>query len=222
MAYFNEKKSKTGSMIKVAMVEDDVGIRQAIETYLSIQSNIQFIAAVDSVELMLESLDQKKIPDIILMDIQLPGMSGIDGIRKIKKSFSEIDIIMLTIYHDEEKIFQSLCAGASGYLLKNTPLDELKEAVETLYLGGAPMSPQIARKVIHYFNPKQPIGDPAELTAKERQVVQALVDGLSYKMISDQMAVSIDTVRFHIKNIYKKLHVNSKGEVVSRFMKGQI
>lgn len=210
-------------MIKVGIVEDNVKIRDLIQRYLEMQEGINCMTAVDSVEEMLDRLKENEKPDIILMDIQLPGMSGIEGIGIIKKDFPEIDIIMLTVYHDSHKIFDSLKAGASGYLLKHTSLPEIKEAVEDLAKGGAPMSPQIARKVIQYFNKpivkKKPESD---LTAREQDIVNGLVDGLSYKMIADRFDISIDTVRAHIRNIYKKLHVNSKGEVIAKSLRGEI
>jgi len=210
-------------MIQVGIVEDNTKIRNLIQRYLDMQDGISCKVAVDSVEDMLEHLKKHDHPDIILMDIQLPGMSGIDGIGIIKKDYPEIDIIMLTVYHDSHKIFDSLVAGASGYLLKHTSLPEIKEAVEDLAKGGAPMSPQIARKVIQYFNKPAVKKKPeSDLTAREQDIVNGLVDGLSYKMIADRFDISIDTVRAHIRNIYKKLHVNSKAEVIAKSLRGQI
>lgn len=210
-------------MIKVGIVEDNVKIRNLIQRYLDMQDGISCSVAVDSVEEMLDYLKEKELPDILLMDIQLPGMSGIEGIGIIKQDYPEIDIIMLTVYHDSHKIFDSLKAGASGYLLKHTSLPEIKDAVEDLAKGGAPMSPQIARKVIQYFNTNQVKKKPeSDLTAREQDIVNGLVDGLSYKMIADRYDISIDTVRAHIRNIYKKLHVNSKAEVIAKSLRGEI
>jgi DNA-binding NarL/FixJ family response regulator len=210
-------------MVKVGIVEDNVKIRNLIQRYLDMQDGISCRVAVDSVEEMLDYLKEKELPDILLMDIQLPGMSGIEGIGIIKQDYPEIDIIMLTVYHDSHKIFDSLKAGASGYLLKHTSLPEIKEAVEDLAKGGAPMSPQIARKVIQYFNTTQMKKKPeSDLTAREQDIVNGLVDGLSYKMIADRYDISIDTVRAHIRNIYKKLHVNSKAEVIAKSLRGEI
>jgi DNA-binding NarL/FixJ family response regulator len=155
------------------------------------------------------------------MDIGLPGMSGIDGMKLIKQDYPDVDIVMLTVYNDADKIFQSLCAGATGYLLKNTPLEEIKEGIELLTRGGSPMSPQIARKVIDFFgSEKKKVASP--LSEKEKEIVVGLVDGLSYKLIADRMSISLETVRFHIKNIYRKLHVHSKAEVISKSLKGEI
>jgi len=143
--------------------------------------------------------------------------------KLIKNQHPEIEIIILTVYHDSHKIFDSLCAGASGYLLKHTSLPEIKEAIETLVDGGSPMSPQIARKVIDYFKKPEIKKEPeSELTPREQEIVVGLVDGLSYKMIADRMGIAIDTVRAHIRNIYKKLHVNSKAEVIAKSLRGEI
>jgi len=210
-------------MIKVGIVEDNVKIRNLIQRYLDMQDGISCSVAVDSVEEMLDYLKEQELPDILLMDIQLPGMSGIEGIGIIKQDYPEIDIIMLTVYHDSHKIFDSLKAGASGYLLKHTSLPEIKDAVEDLAKGGAPMSPQIARKVIQYFNTNQAKKKPeSNLTAREQDIVNGLVDGLSYKMIAARYDISIDTVRAHIRHIYKKLHVNSKAEVIAKSLRGEI
>ncbi|TVQ67668.1 MAG: DNA-binding response regulator [Balneolaceae bacterium] len=210
-------------MIEIGIVEDNVKIRNLIQKYLDMQETMSCKTAVDSVEEMLEFLKENRSPDVLLMDIQLPGMSGIQGIEIIKKEYPQIEIIMLTIYHDSHKIFDSLVAGASGYLLKHTSLTGIKESIETLMQGGAPMSPQIARKVIQHFKQPEPKKNPdSELTLREQDVVNGLVDGLSYKMIADRYDISIDTVRAHIRNIYRKLHVNSKAEVIAKSLRGEI
>lgn len=207
----------------VGIVEDNKKIRDLIQRYLDMQENFECPVAVDSVEEMLEFLEGHLKPEVILMDIQLPGMSGIKGIEIIKGKYPEIEIIMLTIYHDSHKIFDSLKAGASGYLLKHTSLPEIKESIETLLKGGAPMSPQIARKVITHFSSQVPKkNEDSMLTSREQDIVNGLVDGLSYKMIADRLDISIDTVRAHIRNIYKKLHVNSKAEVIAKSLRGEI
>ncbi len=210
-------------MITIGIVEDNVKIRSLIQRYLDMQENMSCKVALDSVEEMLEHLKNYDKPDVLLMDIQLPGMSGIEGIGIIKEEYPEIEIMMLTVYHDSHKIFDSLVAGASGYLLKHTSLPEIKESVETLADGGAPMSPQIARKVIQHFSDSEKKKKPeSNLTAREQDIVNGLVDGLSYKLIADRFDISIDTVRAHIRNIYKKLHVNSKAEVIAKSLRGEI
>jgi len=209
-------------MISLAIIEDDEEIRAGIQKYLNKQSGLSCKIAEESVEDYLAQQTEDNFPDVILMDIGLPGMSGIDGIKLIKQQHPDINIIMLTIYHDSHKIFEALRAGASGYLLKNTPLAEIKEAIEQLQAGGAPMSPQIARKVIEYFNAPNKPAPASPLTAKEKEIVVGLVDGLSYKLIADRMSISVETVRFHIKNIYQKLHVHSKAEVITKSLRGEI
>lgn len=207
----------------VGIVEDNKKIRDLIQRYLDMQDELSCPVAVDSVEEMLEYLEEHPAPDVILMDIQLPGMSGIKGISLIKEKYEDVDIIMLTIYHDSHKIFNALRAGASGYLLKHTSLPEIKESILKLIDGGAPMSPQIARKVINHFQENAPKKNTdSDLTPREHDIVNGLVDGLSYKMIADRYDISIDTVRAHIRNIYKKLHVNSKAEVIAKSLKGEI
>jgi len=207
----------------VGIVEDNKKIRNLIQRYLDMQDELSCPVAVESVEEMIDYLDEHPQPDVILMDIQLPGMSGIKGISLIKNKYEDIDIIMLTVYHDSHKIFNALRAGASGYLLKHTSLPEIKESILKLVEGGAPMSPQIARKVINHFQENAPKKDSdSDLTPREHDIVNGLVDGLSYKMIADRYDISIDTVRAHIRNIYRKLHVNSKAEVIAKSLKGEI
>jgi DNA-binding NarL/FixJ family response regulator len=209
-------------MISVAIVEDDLEVRQAICDYLNSQPAMLCELAEETVEAFLRRLYADDLPDVILMDIGLPGMSGISGIKIIKEKYPDIDIIMLTVHKDPHKIFQSLCAGASGYLLKSAPFAEIKTAIEELYSGGAPMSPQIARRVIEYFHPEKTSQSQSPLTDKEKEVVLCLVDGLSYKMIADKIGVSIETVRTHIKHIYSKLHVHCKADVIRKSLSGEI
>ncbi len=211
-------------MIGIAIIEDDPQIRSALKGYLDLQPEFEKTSVFHTAEIFIDYLrSNNDPPHVILMDIGLPGMSGIEGMRLITEIYPEIDIIMLTVYHEPEKIFQSLCAGASGYLLKNTPMEQIKEGIISLKNGCSPMSPQIARKVIEFFssNSKPPLKN-AILSIREKEIVIGLVDGLSYKLIADRLNISIETVRFHIKNIYKKLHVNSKAEVISKSLRGEI
>jgi len=210
-------------MILVGIIEDDEQIRNGVQTYLNRQDNFACDWSYGSVEEFLKNLSQTTIPNVLIMDLGLPGMSGIEGMKIIKEKFPNVDIIVFSVYNDPKKIFDSLCAGATGYLLKNTPLDEIKEGIELLAKGGSPMSPQIARKVIEHFGQtakKKEVESP--LSAKEKEIVIGLVDGLSYKLIADRMDISIETVRFHIKNIYRKLQVHGKAEVISKSLRGEI
>ncbi len=209
-------------MISVAIVEDDHIIREGVERYLDQQEDICCVRACVSVEELLQVLNEESYPEVILMDIGLPGMSGISGIRLISERFPEISLIMFTIHNDSHKIFQSLCSGASGYLLKNTPFPKIAEAVRIVAAGGSFMSPQIARKVIGFFRNGEKRTPEKTLTDKEKEIVLSLVDGLSYKMIADSHSITIETVRTHIKNIYKKLHVHCKADVIRKSLSGEI
>ena len=209
-------------MAQVGIIEDNKKIRQLMQRYLDMQEDMSCLVATESVEEMLDYLMTYPHPNVLLMDIQLPGMSGIEGMKIIQQKYPDIEIIMLTVYHDSHKIFDSLKAGASGYLLKHTSLPEIKDAIELLMQGGAPMSPQIARKVITHFNDRGQKQQESNLTNREQDIVNGLVDGLSYKLIADRLDISIDTVRAHIRNIYKKLHVNSKAEVIAKSLRGEL
>lgn len=209
-------------MIHVAIIEDDQVIRDGIQEYLNNQSEMTCDTAKETVESFLAVLNIENMPDVILMDIGLPGMSGISGIKIIKEKYSDINILMFTVYLDSHKIFQSLCAGASGYLLKNIPFSQIKSAIEIVQSGGSFMSPQIARKVIDHFQEGRKKIIKSPLTEKEKEIVLGLVDGLSYKMIAEKGFISLETVRTHIKNIYKKLHVHCKAEVIKKSLSGEI
>lgn len=216
-------------MLTLSIVEDNPDIREGLCRYFETQTGIVCSVVCDSMEEFFISVSKNHPPDVILLDIGLPGMSGLEGITIIKEQFPKTDIIILTVYNDTNKIFEALCTGASGYLLKDTPLDRIKEAVETAHEGGAIMSPKIARKVFEFFGQLPAVPSAAKLpkedsvlTDREREIVQALVDGLSYKLVAARLGIAIDTVRAHIKRIYGKLHVNSKVEVVSKALKREI
>lgn len=209
-------------MIFVGIVEDDDLIRKSIQDFLNRQQGFRCNWAFNSIESLLANLKDETLPQVLIMDLGLPGMSGIDGMKLIKQQHPQIDLVVFSVYNDQQKIFDSLCAGATGYLLKNTPLDEIKSAVELLVNGGSPMSPQIARKVIEFFAPRGKREVSSPLSAKEKEIVVGLVDGLSYKLIADRLSISIETVRFHIKSIYRKLHVHGKAEVISKSLRGEI
>ncbi|PIQ08245.1 MAG: DNA-binding response regulator [Ignavibacteriales bacterium CG18_big_fil_WC_8_21_14_2_50_31_20] len=208
-------------MTNIALIEDDIELKELLEKYLNFQDDFNVVLSVVSAEDFFEEFKQIEKIDILIMDIGLPGISGIDALPKIKQHLPHTEIIMLTVHDDSEKVFQSLRRGASGYLLKNTPLDKIKESIEQIFAGGSPMSPNIARKIVEFFNPKQ-IEGQKELSTREKEIVVALVDGLSYKLVADRLDISIDTVRQHIRSIYRKLNVNSKAEVISKSFKGEI
>ena len=209
-------------MINIAIVEDDTFVRESLQDFINDQPDMFCSAAKGSVEAFLSYLNEENVPDVVLMDIGLPGMSGISGIRLVKERFPEVNILMLTVYHDSHRIFNSLCAGASGYLLKNTPFPQIREAIEIVARGEACMSPQIARKVVDFFRTERKKEKESPLTDKEKEIVMCLVEGMSYKMIADKECISLETVRSHIKNIYKKLEVHSKAEVIRKSLEGEI
>lgn len=209
-------------MISISIIEDITEIREGLSDFFKIQSDLLFISSHNSVEDFLENYNSDINPDIIIMDIGLPGISGIGGIKIIKEKFPNTDFLVLSIYENEEKVYEAICAGATGYLIKNTPLGKIKDAVLELYNGGSPMSPVIARKVIEHFTPKKPQRRAEILTPKEQDVVKYLVEGFSYNQISQHLGNSVETIRHHIKNIYKKLHVNSKVEVISKSLRGEL
>lgn len=208
-------------MINVVIVEDSKTIREGLKLLIEGTEGYSCTAAYSNCEDLLDVVEKLKI-DVILMDIDLPGISGIEGIKRIKKISSDILILILTVYDENELIFEALCAGASGYLVKKTPPAKLLDAIKEAYEGGAPMTSNIARKVVDFFQKNKPLEKESEnisLTKREREVLSGLVDGYSYKAIADKLNISVDTVRFHFRNIYKKLHVHSQSEAVVKALK---
>jgi DNA-binding NarL/FixJ family response regulator len=207
-------------MINLAIIEDDELVRRHLAAYFTGCEDIQCNIVAGSVEDFFNQAQQVEQLDIVLTDIGLPGQSGIEGIPGIKRKYPDASIVILSVYMDNERIFKALCAGAVGYLQKDTALEEILNCIQIIHKGGSVMSPIIARKVVDYFAPKRTYNEP--LTAKEQQVIAAMVDGLSYKMIAVRLGITLETVRQHIKNIYRKLQVNSKGEVIVKSLKGEI
>jgi len=204
-------------MINVSIVEDDDEIRESLALLINGTPGYACINTFTDCESATKEINEDP-PDVVLMDIGLPGMSGIEGIRKIKEKLPDIDILMLTIHNDSKKVFEALCAGACGYLIKDTPPAKLLEAIAEVHNGGAPMSSQIARMIVNSFK-TQP---HAELTQRETEVLIQLCKGKSYKMIADALFISEETVRRHIKNIYRKLEVKSKSEAVAKALKEKL
>ena len=204
-------------MITVSIVEDDPDIRESLALLINGTPGFACIAAYNSCEKAIKGI-VKESPDIVLMDIGLPGMSGIQGIRILKDKLPDIDILVLTIQSESETVFDALCAGASGYLMKDTPPAQLLDAIRESYDGGAPMSTRIARLVVESFK----ITQQTSLTNRETEVLTHLCKGKSYKMIADDLFISEETVRRHIKNIYRKLEVHSKSEAVAKAFKERL
>lgn len=205
-------------MLKVAIVEDNNTLRHSLENLFNRNEGIKCVASLGNLMNVVSEF-AKADPDVVLMDIGLPNISGIEGVRTVKTNFPTIQIMMFTVFEDDDSIFDAIKAGASGYLLKKSAPEEIIEAIQELHRGGAPMSPTIARRVVSSFqNNHNPVQE-YELTVREKEILYALVDGLSYKKIADKYCVSISTVRTHICNIYQKLHVNTKAQAVAKVLK---
>jgi DNA-binding NarL/FixJ family response regulator len=204
--------------ISVIIIEDDKHIREGIAELLESTPGFKLNAVFENCEKALRQL-KENLPDVILMDISMPGMNGIECVKKITAKNSEIKIIMLTVYEEEQKIFDSLRAGASGYILKRSSLQEILSSIKEVMNGGGPMSPVIANKVLNYFNKSGKKSKEINLTNRENEILKELVEGHSYKKISEKLFISLDTVRSHIKGVYQKLHVNSKTEAVAKALK---
>ena len=199
-------------MIKIALVEDHSDLREGLQIAIKESGDdIVCMAAFADAESALSSIPSLK-PEVVLMDINLPGMSGIECVRKLKSLLPEVEVIMLTVFAEDKTVFDSLCAGACGYITKNASPTEIMDAVREVKRGGAPMSPRIARMVVSSFNSFI----TSSLTEREREVLNHLSQGKSYKMVAESLFISHDTVRFHIKNIYKKLEVHSLPEAFAK------
>ena len=206
-------------MIKAAIVEDNNTLRNSLKNLINQTEGMRCVAALSNL-LNVVSEFKKAQPDIALMDIGLPHISGIEGVRTVKENLENIQVLMFTVFDDDEKIFEAIKAGASGYLLKKSTPDEIIEAIQSLYNGGAPMTASIARKVIQSFQSNQ-INNKNEyqLTPRENEILHSLIDGLSYKKLAEKYFISVSTIRTHIRHIYEKLHVNSKSQAVAKALK---
>jgi DNA-binding NarL/FixJ family response regulator len=208
-------------MIRVAIVEDNQILRKSMEQLFEQTEDIRCVASIKNL-LNVVSVFHKALPDIVIMDIGLPDISGIEGVRTIKNNFDKMQVLMFTVFEDDDKIFEAIREGASGYLLKKTRPLEIIEAIRELNLGGSPMSPLVARKVVQFFQSGSPLkDDDFQLTAREKEILFALVDGLSYKKIADKYFLSVHTIRKHISSIYEKLHVHSKSQAVAKVLHSQ-
>jgi DNA-binding NarL/FixJ family response regulator len=212
--------------LRIAIFDDNKNIRESITLLLQTVPEFEVAGSFSNVLDCIDDVRDSK-PDIVLMDIEMPGMTGIEAVRTIKKEFPQVLILMQTVFEDDDRVFDSICAGASGYLLKNFLNTKLVESIKELQYGGSPMSPSIARKVFNRMQQIPQLFKPEEvpdynLTPREKEVLGCIVEGLSYKMIADKLSISYETVRSHVKKIYEKLHVASLTEVVSKAMKERI
>ena len=212
--------------VKVAIFEDRTAVREALSLLVEGTSGLELAGAYPNCNNVISNIRTSQ-PNVVLMDIEMPGMSGVEAVKLIKQQFPDITIVMQTVFEDEEKVFHAICNGASGYLLKDTPPSRLMESIIEAHEGGAPMSPSIAKKTLNLFQKfLSPLADAKHadyhLTPREKEVLQWLVNGYSYKMIAAACTISFDTVRSHIRNIYHKLHVASMTEAVAKAIRENI
>ncbi len=206
----------TADTIKVAIIEDHHKFRECLEFMLNNTAGYRCVASFCSMEEALEKI-KFELPDVALVDIGLPGMSGVEGVRILKQRFPTLLLVMNTVYDDDERIFEALCAGASGYLLKKTPPTRLLESLNEAIGGGAPMSPEVARRVLTIFRQiRPPEHADYHLTPHEVRLLKLLVEGHSYKTAAARLGVSVKTISFHLQKIYEKLQVHSKSEAVAK------
>ena len=211
-----------GPQISVAIIEDQHEVREGLATLINGTPGFRCTGKFRTMEDALRLLNSQ-LPDVVLTDIGLPGMSGTDGIRILKERFPDLPVVALTVYDHEGEIFAALCAGANGYLLKNTPPARLLDCLGEVLQGGAPMSPEVARRVIKLFrefSPPQRSGN--NLTQQETELLKLLVEGHNYKTAAAELSISINTVKFHLKNVYEKLQVHSNSEAVAKALRQKI
>ena len=212
-------KPSDATPIKVAIVDDDEGIRTSLAALIKRAPAFRLAGDYPDAETALKEIPQRP-PDVVLMDINLPGMKGYECVRQLKVQLPQVQFLMLTVYEDSDSLFNSLKAGASGYLLKRTASERLLDAIRDVHAGGSPMTPQLARRVVMFFN--QPAKDAvvAQLTPGEKEFLDQLAKGYAYKEIADRMNISIDTVRSYVRTVYEKLHVHSRTEAVVKYLRG--
>ncbi len=218
----NPKMETKSELIKVAIIEDRREIREGLSVMINFTDGFSCVGSYRSMEDALHRIAHN-LPDVILSDIGLPGMDGIEGVKILKEKYPQILILMLSVYDDNERIFDALCAGACGYLLKKTPPAQLMESLRDAVSGGAPMSPEIARKVVTLFRDfRPPERVEYDLTPHELRLLKLLVEGHSYKTAALELSVSVNTISFHLKSIYEKLQVHSKSEAVAKALKNHL
>jgi len=208
--------------IKVTIFDDNRSLRQGLYQLIDGSEGYECAGAFENCSNLLKDIENTK-PDVVLMDIQMPGITGIEAVKILREKYPDLKILMQTIFEESDKIFQSILAGASGYILKNTSPSRILDFIKETYEGGAPMSPSVATKVLKMVG-QQPVEktNSFNLSEREKEILSCLVKGMSYKLIADACFISIDTVRGHIRNIYEKLHVHSKGEAIATAIKDRI
>jgi DNA-binding NarL/FixJ family response regulator len=210
-------------MIKVIIYEDNPQLREGLTLLINGTDGFEVLSAYKNCDEIEAQVEVWK-PDVILMDIDMPGTNGIDGLKRLRKLNDEVKVLMLTVFDDNKNVFEAVKSGANGYLLKKTPPSKLLDYIQEAHTGGAPMTASVASQVLNMFAHmhKDHKNEEYDLSEREKEVLQFLVKGFSYKMIASDMYISIDTVRSHIKKIYEKLHVNSKSEAVAKAFKDRL
>ena len=206
---------------KLLIFEDNARLRQSLELLLNDEKTFRVMASYPDCRNAIEAIEETAA-ELIVMDIDMPGMNGVEGVKMIKNTYPDVKVVMHTVFDDDTRIFDSICAGADGYLLKNTSPLQLIRSLEEVMEGGAPMSPFVAQKVFQHFRTQPILNDDFKLTPREKEVLELLVKGNSYKMIANTCSVSIDTVKRHLQNIYHKLHVNCGTEAVAKAIRHRI
>lgn len=206
--------------IKVVVFEDNPGLRDSLAMLFEFEKSIVLAGIFPDASRLIPRIEQTK-PDVVLMDIQMPGTNGIEAVKIIKEKFPSIHLMMQTVFDEDDKVFASLCAGASGYILKNTEPQRVIQAIHEVANGGSFFTPAIAQKVLQAFQ-QQTKPEFIQLTQREKEVLQLLVNGLSYKMIASQLNITFGTAHTHVKNIYEKLHVNSASEAVAKAIRQRL
>jgi DNA-binding NarL/FixJ family response regulator len=205
-------------MISISIVDDEKGLRESIRTFVDGSPGFRCVSSYSNAMAALAALPKDK-PDVVLMDINMVGMDGIECVKRLKSLAPDMQIVMLTVYEDTDRIFKALSAGANGYLLKRSSPAKLLEAIKEVHAGGSPMSSSIARKVVASFRIAAPVSEnQTHLSPREQAVLDCLAKGLTYKQIADQLEISIDTIRTYLRRIYEKLHVQSRTEAVAKYM----
>jgi DNA-binding NarL/FixJ family response regulator len=218
-----EDATAADHVIRVAIIEDSREVREGLAALINGTRGFSCSSSYYSMEAALAGISLQKQPDVILTDIGLPGMSGIDGIEILRERYPQVPIVALTVYDNDEKVFNALCAGASGYLLKTTPPARLLESIREVINGGAPMSPEVARRVVRLFREfRPPETADYRLTPQETELLKLLIEGHHKKTAAREMGISTNTVSFHLKNIYSKLQVHSKTEAVAKALRERL
>lgn len=204
--------------IRVAVYDDSLERRESLKYLIEMYEDIQFVGGFENCTHVEQDMEATK-PEVVLMDIEMPEANGIEGVKRIKSKFPDIIVLMQTVYEDDENLFDSVKAGASGYLLKKDSPEKIISSIREALEGGAPMSPQMASRILRFFQQQPSVTNQYALTEREKNILSLLVDGLSYKMIATKENISFHTVNSHVRKIYEKLHVHSMGEAVSKALR---